>query len=155
LRTPDTEEGEPLEYVDADDDSDDNDEEEEEEDEEKDGDEAEEWNSDNNGEDVRGINGRNRRFPPLSPREKKELRAYAHSLGKKIVSQQVQYIENTLLFALLLVIGMSLFLLFSSFKVCSSFSRLCFLFFPICLLVITGSKCIAWIVEGLISCLEM
>lgn len=42
LRTPDTEEGEPLEYVDADDDSDDNDEEEEEEDEEKDGDEAEE-----------------------------------------------------------------------------------------------------------------
>jgi hypothetical protein len=28
------------------------------------------------------------------------------------------------------------------------------LFFPICLLVITRSECIPWIVEGLFSCLE-
>ncbi|KAH7283680.1 hypothetical protein KP509_34G019200 [Ceratopteris richardii] len=30
-----------------------------------------------------------RKFPALSPKEKKELRAYAHSLGKKIVTQQI------------------------------------------------------------------
>ena len=47
------------------------------------------------------IHGGNRRFPPLTPREKKELRAYAHSLGKKIVSQQV---NSPLLFLLILVV---------------------------------------------------